>query len=162
MDKRIKKHLSYANGYRQLGMFSDAHDELDKIDPAFSERKEVIVANLAISSDEQDWEKVELLSSELATNYPDEVEWWIQWAYALRRCNSVEAAREVLESALLRFPKEGCIHYNLGCYACADGDLDSAKTWISQAIALEEDYKVMAMEDEDLVELVEWISEFSK
>jgi len=162
MDKRIKKHLSYANGYRQLGMFSDAHDELEKIDSDFSEMKEVIVANLAISSDEQDWARVVGLSSRLADEHPEEVEWWIQWAYALRRCNSVEAAREVLETALLRFPKEACIHYNLGCYACVDGDLERAKTWISQAIALEEDYQVIAMEDEDLEELGDWITRFSK
>lgn len=162
MDKHLKKHLSYANGYRQLGMFSDAHQELAKIDPEYSGLKEVVVSNLAICSDEQDWERVSYLGKGLVEQFPDEVEWWIQWAYALRRCNSVDAAREVLEDALHRFPKEACIYYNLGCYACVDGDLDRAKIWLSQAIALEKDYKLMAMEDEDLVELVDWISEFSR
>ena len=157
MDRKAQKHLSYANGYRQLGMFADAHSELAKIHPDFQEIKEVYVSSLAISSDEKDWEKVVELGRYLATTFPDEVEWWVQWAYALRRSDSVDAARDILESALVVFPVEPCLHYNLGCYACIDGELDLAKGWLTRAIELESDYKLMAMDDEDLVDLKGWL-----
>ena len=32
MHPTTKRHLSHANGYRELGMLDDAHDEIEKID----------------------------------------------------------------------------------------------------------------------------------
>lgn len=159
MENNLRKHLSYANGYRQLGMFADAHEELEKIDPDFRHRKEVLVSSLAISSDEKDWQSVARLSQALAEQYPGEVEWRVQWAYALRRCESLEAAKAILETAILEFPTEPCLHYNLGCYACVEGEIDEAKTWISRAFTLESDYRKMALEDEDLEKISDWIEQ---
>ena len=157
MDKLLKKHLNYANGYRQLGMFADAHEELAKIPLELQQSKEVIVSDLAISSDEKSWERVAELSQLLASDYPAEVEWWIQWAYAVRRSDSLDASKLILTNALTSFPVEPCLHYNMGCYACVEGEYDQAKDWILQAIALEGDYRLMAMEDEDLVEIRDWV-----
>ena len=161
MDIKFNKHLNYANGYRQLGMFADAHEELSKIPEELQHSKEVLVTDLAISSDAKSWERVAKLSSQLVAEYPEEVEWWIQWAYAVRRTDSLDEAKEILKNALVSFPVEPCLHYNMGCYACVEGEINQAKDWILQAIALEGDYRLMAMEDEDLVEIRDWVQEIA-
>ena len=159
MDKKTKKHLSYANGYRQLGMFEDAFAELDKVGEEFQGYKSIKVTRLAVHTDALDWDKVAGASQELAVEYPEDVEWRIQWAYALRRAESIVAARAILAEALEQFPKEACLHYNLGCYACLDGDHDRAKVWVQKALDLDQEgkFRKLALEDEDLEGIRGWL-----
>ena len=142
-------------------MFKDASAELDKIGDEFQGEKSIKVSRLAVHTDALDWDKVVGVSQELAIEYPGDVEWRIQWAYALRRSESILAAKEILADALEQFPKEACLHYNLGCYACLDGDLNRAKVWVQQAFALDPDGKFhkLALEDEDLEGIRAWIED---
>ncbi len=161
MDKKTKKHLRYSNGYRQLGMFRDALEELDKISGEFQTSKSLKLQRLAIHTDALEWDKVAEASRDLAAEYPEDVEWRIQWAYALRRSESLLAAQKILSEALGQFPGEACLHYNLGCYACLDGDLDSAKQWVRKALSLDREghFRKLALVDEDLQEIRGWLKE---
>jgi tetratricopeptide (TPR) repeat protein len=150
MHHSTKRHLSYANGYRELGMLDDAHDEIEKVEWDDRFLKPVLIVRLAVYTDAKKWDLVAAVARRLAADFQQESEWFIQWAYAVRRSDSLADAREVLLDALRRFPKEPCIHYNLGCYACVEGDIEEARGRVGAAIKLDRNYQKLAVEDEDL------------
>ena len=79
-----------------------------------------------------------------------DVQWVIALAYATRRANSIEAAREILINAESKFPKEAVIKYNLACYFCQLGNLETAKNYLERAFEIDSSWRLRALEDEDL------------
>ena len=55
------------------------------------------------------------VSKRLAEFQPDDIQWTISLAYATRRADSIQAAKEILLNAEPKFPKEGIIKHNLAC-----------------------------------------------
>jgi hypothetical protein len=41
-------------------------------------------------------------------------------------------------------------HYNLACYECQLGDLEGAKARLKRAFELEQGFRTLALDDEDL------------
>ena len=62
----LKKTLSYANGYRELGMFSDALEELSKLPANLAKQIEAAQMRLAILIDAQDWPAAECAAKSIA------------------------------------------------------------------------------------------------
>lgn len=148
-----KTHVSYANGYLELGMHQDALEELKKIDPIQRNDRLVLACRLAIHMDLEDWAGIVDVSRELALRNPKEPEWWINWAFGVRRLESLSAAEVILHEALEAFPDEPCIHFNLGCYACVQGRLAKAKDRLLRAIKLAPSLRKSALTDEDFTVL---------
>jgi len=86
----------------------------------------------------------------LAQRDPDNVHWSVQWAYATRRSDSIEATRLILLEAVERIPTAAILHYNLACYECQLGGVAVAKARLQHAIQLDPRYREKAMEDQDL------------
>jgi Tfp pilus assembly protein PilF len=81
---------------------------------------------------------------------PDESGWWILWAFAARRAESLKRAEKILLMAEAKHPKDATIQFNLGCYACQLGNLAAAKTRVRQAVSLDNSFLKHALEDSDL------------
>jgi thioredoxin-like negative regulator of GroEL len=127
LEQPDRQHWQAATGYVELGMFLEADAELDKIDPFNRAAPEVLALRIAIYRGLEKWELMQEIARRLAEFQPDDIQWTMSLAYATRRANSIEAAKEVLLSAEPRFPKEAAIRYNLACYFCQTGDIPSAK-----------------------------------
>ena len=95
------------------------------------------------------------IAKTLATQHPDEPEWYLYWAYGARRANSLDQAKGILLEALKRFPDNATILYNLGCYACVDESYDIASALVKRAIELDKDFQSLAIADKDLANLWE-------
>ena len=143
-------HLQAAVGYLDLGMAQDAWDELEKLPPLLKDRDAVLELRLEIFQKLEKWESARVLAESLAKRSPDNLSWWIHWAYSLRREKSVEAARAVLLKAAPIHPDAGLIPYNLACYACVLGQLDAARKLLEVAFGLGENLKKLAVKDPDL------------
>ena len=78
------------------------------------------------------------------------IQWTISLAYATRRADSIQAAKEVLLNAEPKFPKEPAIKYNLACYFCQTGDIQNAKNYLKEAFEIDSNWRMAALEDEDL------------
>jgi Tfp pilus assembly protein PilF len=74
----------------------------------------------------------------------------ISLAYATRRANSIQAAKDVLLNAEPKFPKEPVIKYNLACYFCQTGDIRKAKNYLKKAFEIDLNWRVAALDDADL------------
>ena len=90
------------------------------------------------------------IAKRLVDLQPDEVQWTISHAYATRRAGSIQEAKEVLLNAESRFPKEPAIKYNLACYFCQTGDIQNAKNYLKKAFEIDLNWRMAALEDEDL------------
>jgi tetratricopeptide (TPR) repeat protein len=139
-----------AVGYVELGMFEDANDRLEKIDPFNRAAPEVLAVRLAIYRGLKKWELMQQIAKRLKEFEPDNVQWTISLAYATRRAYSIDIAMEILLSAEAKFPKEGAIPYNLACYYCQRGQIEKAKNYLKKAFEIDSDWRVAALEDEDL------------
>jgi len=94
-------------------------NELDKIDPFNRAAPEVLATRLAIYHGLAKWELMQEIAKRLAEVQPDDkTQWMISLAYATRRADSIQPAKEILLHAEPKFPKEGIIKYNLACYSC--------------------------------------------
>ena len=136
-------------------MFLEADTELDKIDPFNRAAPEVLALRIAIYRGLEKWELMQELAKRLAEFEPDDIQWTISLAYATRRVDSIQAAKEILLNAEPKFPKDAAIKYNLACYLCQIGDLQNAKNYLKKAFKIDLNCRMAALEDEDLKPLWE-------
>src|SRR5438477_3985711 len=81
---------------------------------------------------------------------PDNAQWTISLTYATRRAYSIDIAMEILLNAEAKFPRDAAIPYNLACYYCQLGQIKNAKNYLKKAFEIDLDWRMAALEDEDL------------
>lgn len=146
----IIRHLEACSGYITLGMYEDAWNELESIPPELRAHVDVIELRLEIYQALAKWESARVLAESMAKQDPENPNWWIAWAYSLRREKSIGEAREVLQEAVLRHPSVALIQYNLACYACVLGEVKEAHRLLATAFTLDDTLKKIALDDPDL------------
>jgi tetratricopeptide (TPR) repeat protein len=156
LEQPDRQHWQAATGYVELGMFLEADTELDRIDPFNRAAPEVLALRIAIYQGLEKWELMREIAIRLAEFQPDHSQWTISLAYATRRTNSIQAAKEVLLNAEPKFPTEPAIKYNLACYFCQTGEIQNAKNYLKKAFEIDSNWRMAALEDEDLKPL--WAS----
>ncbi len=142
--------LSAAQGYCELGMFPDAKNELENIDPKLRDLPMILSVRLQIHAGTQEWHLMQAVARRLIDFDPKEVQWIVSWAYATRRVESIIAAKEILLEAVNRFPDEAILHYNLGCYEAQLGDSVAALQRLAECFRLDGGFRNLALDDEDL------------
>lgn len=150
---QLKWRLAHTRGFLELGMIAEAADELAAVDAADAERPEVLGLRACILQEQKAWPALETLAARLAAAEPDDVSWWITWAYATRRARTLAQAEAILLEAERRHPAEAIIQFNLGCYACQRGELPLAQKRVLRAIQLDEHFREPAANDPDLAPL---------
>lgn len=150
LERPDRQYCQAATGYVELGMFLEANAELDKIDPFSRAAPEALALRIAIYRGLGKWELMQEIAKRLADFQPDDVQWTISLAYATRRVDSIQAAKIVLLNAEPKFPKEAIIKYNLACYFCQTGEIQNAKNYLKEAIEIDLNWRLAALEDEDL------------
>ncbi len=153
----IKKALSYANGYRELGMLQDALEELAKMPDALADRIEIHQMRLAILFDAKDWPAAECAAKTIALREPEDPGAIVNLAFATRRSKSMQEAKQILLAAVDRFANVAIIHYNLACYDCVDSNLETAKERLVKSISLDPSFLDTAKSDDDLKPLTDWL-----
>lgn len=158
----FKKALTYANGYRELGMIEEALQELANLGETYASRTEYLQMQLAIFMEAKRWQDALPVANILASRNDSDPGNFVNLAYITRRASGIEGARIILENASKRFPREAIIHYNLGCYACCTKDMDTAKAHLLTSFSLDESYLEMSESDEDLKALRSWIAKIPR
>lgn len=153
----FRKGLTYANGYRELEMFNEALAELDALGETLSGQRECRQMRLAVYMQAERWQEALPCANLLAANESSDPGDLVNLAYVTRRAQSLAGARIILENAAKRFPDEAVIHYNLGCYACCNNDLDTAKGYLERAFELDGAFYATSLGDEDLRPIRSWL-----
>lgn len=138
-----------------LGLNEQALEELSALPEELGCGEEAMGLRIAALNALEQWLLLQPVAAEMARKHPEEAAWWVTWAYATRRAESLVAAEAILREAELRHPKEATIQFNLGCYACQRGDLTEARRRVDRAIALDGLFRASALTDGDLAPLRE-------
>src|SRR4030095_88246 len=145
-----QQHWQAAVGYVELGMFQDANDQLEKIDPFNRAAPEVLAVRLGIYHGLKKWELMREMPKRLADFQPNDIQWITSYAYATRRAESIPAAKEILLNAETKFSKEAIIKYNLACYFCQMGEIETAKEYLKRTFEIDSNWRSRALDDDDL------------
>ena len=145
-----KVHWERASGYFALEMFDEAERELMALPKEEPWDKNARMLLLAIRQEQENWSFAQDIARGLRLEFPDEADWWVSDAYATRRCDSIESAREILLKGLTLHEDSSIIRYNLACYACVLENLRECMEFLKEAVVEDEKYKLMALEDDDL------------
>jgi predicted Zn-dependent protease len=87
-----QKQVIASNGYRELGMFDDAANALEEIEPEDKIRNEVLYARVDIYLGARKWDMAAVVASHLVKADPENPAAWINLAYAVRRAENIQAA----------------------------------------------------------------------
>jgi lipopolysaccharide biosynthesis regulator YciM len=82
--------------YLELGIFDDATLALEEIAPEDKTRSEVLGARVAIYLAAEKWDMAVAVANHLVKIEPENSGWWINLAYATRRCEGIESAEAIL------------------------------------------------------------------
>ena len=145
--------LSHARGYLGLGLLEEAAAELAALPADEAESLDALALRTLVLQAQQQWLLLQPVAAALVGRQPEEAGWWIIWAYATRRAESLASAEAILRDAEIRHPEEPAIQFNLGCYACQRGDLTEARRRVDRAIALDATFRQQAADDDDLAPL---------
>ena len=110
----------------------------------------------------QKWDLMREIAGRLCEFDPTKVQWAISYAYATRRANDLNAARDILVASLSKFPRDAIIYYNLACYDCQLGQIASAKQYLKQAFRIDPNWRSQALDDEDLKPLWDYLGGLNK
>ena len=142
--------LLAAEGYFELEMYEDALEELKTADLLPENRMEVVSLRLTIFLAQKRWKEALPLAEALCDLDPEEPQFFIQYAYALRETGRIEDARHVLLDGPDELEQSALFYYNLACYEALLGEGQVALSTIQRAFHLDPDLKKIALEDPDL------------
>ncbi len=146
-----RRHLQYAAGFIELGMFDEATRELNAIVAHERHLPSALMVWIDLHMNTTAWDKVIAVAEKLTRSLPAEDKGWVSWAFALRELNRIEEARAVLLEAMPLHGKTcDLLHYNLACYECLLGNLPAAKRHLKTATQKDKHWKEAALEDTDL------------
>lgn len=152
-DSDVRREIQTILGYYELSMWDEALAEAAEAEAKIGPRFEFDELRLAILQEARRWGEMRVVGERCARREPTRPAWFIGWAYALRREQSITAARKVLELALSLHPKEALIPFNLACYAAQTDRLTEAQAFLEQAVALDPRLRKQAEADPDLAPL---------
>jgi tetratricopeptide (TPR) repeat protein len=151
-----QKLLEYAQGWAELGLPLEAHEELDRITPTVRGHPDVIMVRYLIYASAKKWEMAAELAEIICNVVPQDPAGFIKLALALHELNRTDRARDVLLAIADKFPANTEIPYDLARYCCRLGERKVAWQWLRRAIDLSNsaEMKLRALEDPTLQELL--------
>jgi len=136
LDFKSAHQLNAVLGWLELGNAAEARAELNRISADIQERADLLEVRWMLDAREGDWTEALKTAERMVAIAPEAAACWLHRAYATRRVpeGGVAKAAEILLPSVERFPEEPTIPYNLACYACVQGNLDEARTWLKEAV----------------------------
>jgi predicted Zn-dependent protease len=105
--------------------------------------------NIAIKK----WDLVADISKYLARKYPDQPQWRVYWANALKEMGKVKRARTITKRGLKTHPDLTVFHFNLACYESLLGKSRSARKRLRRLCELHPRLQAWSEHDPDLARL---------
>lgn len=146
----FQKRIIAAQGYYELGLWRESWRELDDLAEPASTRADVMELRVLILINENKWDEALALSRKLAEFAPQEEGGWVHSAYCLHEMGRTKEAIQALLSAPPSLREKAIFHYNLACYACVLGQIDTARESLHRSFALDKRYRDFARADHDL------------
>ena len=148
-----------SRGYLELGMLEDATLALEQINAEDKTRREVSHAALSVHLAAENWDMAIAIAANMVKAEPKNPATWILLAHAVRRAGNVEQEETVLLKAHAWHPTDASIFLKLARCATVTGRIEEAKLRLEHAINLDENIRWVALHEEDLRPLWDWIAQ---
>ena len=145
-----ERSIQAAQGYTELGMHHEALKELDSLVMVVKKRPDVLELRILILMQAKKWRVALQVSRELCEIRPNATIGFIHTAFCLHELGRSNEAKSVLLSGPAELIDEPTYHYNLACYECVLGNLESAQAHLETSILLDKNLKYFARNDPDL------------
>ena len=119
-----------------------AKDELLMMPDELPWGKQKRAMMVEILQNQQSWKKMREVAHGMRMEFPEDADWWIADAYATRRDQSIDQAREILLEGLVHHYENAMIRYNLACYACQLGSMGECLDLLKEAVRRDDRYKL--------------------
>lgn len=147
---QIRRKVTAASGFAELGLYQEAVEELEDLPESARDDIPVLATWLQVYQSWGKWSEAAAVAERLIQKNPDQPDWYIALGFAVRRAQSLAAAEVILSAALQKFPENATIHFNLACYYTQLAELDKARLYLQRAIAIDENFRKVALTDPDL------------
>lgn len=146
----FERTIMAAQGYYDLQMPGEAIAELDTLSPTAQLRADVLEMRVLILMKAQRWCEAMDASEKLCTVAPDSATGFIHLAFCMHELGRTQEAKEVLMQGPSALDREPTFHYNMACYECALGNLETARAYLDASLSMDEKLTDYAKEDPDL------------
>jgi len=144
-----------AQGYYELEMHKEALAELDRLPLSEQILPEVLEMRVLILMKDHHWKEALDASEKLCAMVPEEPSGFIHAAYCLHEMGKTRQAKELLLEGPAALATDPTYHYNLACYECALGNIETARAYLKASVSMDQELREFAQSDPDLKALRE-------
>lgn len=145
--------LLAAQGYCELGMPGEAVCEIETVPARWQRHPAVLEMRLIVLMQTKRWPAALTAAQELIRTAPQINMGYIHAAYCLHELGRTDSARDMLLTGPASLHAEPVYYYNLACYQCRLGELESARGYLEKTFALDKKFRDFAKTDPDLLPL---------
>ena len=149
----LERHLEAARGWLLLNAPQEAGHELDRIEERHRLDTRVLVVRAGVFQALEDWTRLVTVAQLLCDAQPQQAQWPLSLAVAVRSLYGPARAIGILMEACEQFPEEPAVYYDLACCEALTGSIKIAHGWLKEAMRLEPRIRETALKDPDLAAL---------
>ena len=141
--RREKLGADHPDTIRAMAGLASSYGQAGRLEEALGMREEVL----------------RLRREKLGADHPDTLRAMNNLAYILNARSRLPEAVSFLRRCAAESPAiHAGVRYNLACYECLSGNLDGAKRLITEELATDPEKKELALSDEDLAAIRDYIA----
>lgn len=131
-------------------MLEDAVFELDRLPITAQLRADVLEMRILALMKASRWRDAIAACEKLCAVEPDSPVGFIHAAFCLHELGRTMEAKEVLLEGPAALIKDPIYHYNLACYECVLGNIDTARAYLDTSVSMDGKLRDFARTDPDL------------
>ena len=131
-------------------MTEEAVAELDELPLNAQLRGDVLEMRVLILMKACRWREAMDACEKLCAVAPESAPGFIHMAYCLHEQGRTRQAKEVLLEGPASLNRDPTYHYNMACYECVLGNIETARVYLKTSFSLDNKLRDFAREDPDL------------
>ncbi len=145
-----ERRIIAAQGYVELGLYEEAHEELSPLPAGLHDRVDVIEITLLCLMGRHHWSEALTLATKLCQQEPAEPGGYIHAAFCLHELGRTAEAVDILSRGPATLRTKPVYYYNMGCYHACLGHYDKSLVYLERAFEMDGELRQHAKKDRDL------------
>lgn len=145
-----ERRIIAAQGYVELGLYEEAHEELSPLPAELHDRVDVIEITLLCLMGRHHWSEALTLATKLCQQEPAEPGGYIHAAFCLHELGRTAEAVDILSCGPATLRTKPVYYYNMGCYHACLGHYDKSLVYLERAFEMDGELRQHAKKDRDL------------
>ena len=141
----LPKTLQRCEGYCELGMWHEAHKELNELPPETRFQPEARWRELKILIGQKKWTKAAALGTDLCREWPERAPFFLETIFAMEQAGKITQALKLLRTAPAHVWDHAEAWYTLACLNARLTEVEASRMALGRCFELDENWKLTAM-----------------